>query len=185
MLESKTKNQLDHQMQMLEALPRQEAAPKRTALGKLQKDFDRIKINMQALSSESALIKISHDMGESESFNRIGEVTTNGMQRESHQTGDGGGAPMDQQQKLALVPLMQGNEVDDAIMEEREKDIRKMNQDLALVNEMFKDMAVIVEKQGGAVTEIHEATEKSHERAEAGLQQVKQAAAYQPTCAIC
>jgi hypothetical protein len=33
---------------------------------------------------------------------------------------------------------MQGREVDDAIIEERERDIRKINQDLALVNEMFK-----------------------------------------------
>jgi hypothetical protein len=48
----------------------------------------------------------------------------------------------------------------------------------------FRDMAEIVEKQGGSVTEIHDATEKSHERAQAGLAQVKQAAAYQPTCIV-
>ncbi len=41
-------------------------------------------------------------------------------------------------QSLTLKPLLQGREVDDAILEERNKDILKMNQDLALVNEMFK-----------------------------------------------
>lgn len=181
-------------MQMLEALPRQEAAPKRTALGKLQKDFERIKINMQALTSEAALIKVSQDMAGVEVFSRIanialigpgGELSGDMQQRIMHAADDNNNMPLPPQQKLTLMPLMQGQEVDDAIMEEREKDIKKMNTDLALVNEMFKDMAVIVEKQGAAVTEIHDATEKSHERAEAGLNQVKQAAAYQPTCTIC
>ena len=45
-------------------------------------------------------------------------------------------------------------------------------------------MADIVEDQGIKIEQIHTATETSHERAEAGLEQVKQAAAYQPTCII-
>lgn len=45
-------------------------------------------------------------------------------------------------------------------------------------------MAEIVETQGGKIDEIHMATETSHERAQAGLNQVKQAAAYQSSCAI-
>lgn len=46
-------------------------------------------------------------------------------------------------------------------------------------------MAVLVEKQGKQVDEIHVAAEKSHERAQSGLQQVNQAAGYQPGCVIC
>jgi hypothetical protein len=45
-------------------------------------------------------------------------------------------------------------------------------------------MAGLVEKQADAVTEIAKSTEISHERAQAGLAQVKQAAAYQPGCSI-
>lgn len=45
-------------------------------------------------------------------------------------------------------------------------------------------MADIVEDQGVKIDQIHVATEVSHERAEAGLEQVKQAATYQPTCII-
>ena len=69
-------------------------------------------------------------------------------------------------------------------MEERERDIRKLNSDLQMVHEMFKDMASIVEKQGELVEEIAITTETSHERAKAGLTQVQQAAAHQTTCIV-
>jgi hypothetical protein len=39
---------------------------------------------------------------------------------------------------MQITPVLQGQEVDDAIMEERDRDIKKMNQDLLLVNEMFR-----------------------------------------------
>lgn len=45
-------------------------------------------------------------------------------------------------------------------------------------------MADIVGQQGAAVTIIGETATASHEKAEAGLAEVKQAAAYQPTCTI-
>jgi hypothetical protein len=45
-------------------------------------------------------------------------------------------------------------------------------------------MADIVDKQGEHIDTIHTATETSHERAQAGLEQVKQAADYQPVCTI-
>lgn len=50
---------------------------------------------------------------------------------------------------------------------------------------MFQDMANIVEQQGEMIEEIADMTEKSHGRAQAGLEQVKQAAAYQPSCTVC
>lgn len=45
-------------------------------------------------------------------------------------------------------------------------------------------MAAIVQEQGGHVEKIHTATEESHEHAKEGLEQVKQAAQYQPGCAV-
>lgn len=45
-------------------------------------------------------------------------------------------------------------------------------------------MANIVQAQGAQIEEIHTATESSHEKAQAGLEQVKQAAAYQPGCVL-
>ena len=44
----------------------------------------------------------------------------------------------DHLQQLKLQPLMHGQEVDDAILEEREREIRKIHHDMVLVNEMFQ-----------------------------------------------
>ncbi len=78
--------------------------------------------------------------------------------------------------------LFKDEDIEAAIIEERERDIKRINNDLVLVNEMFKDMANLVEKQGVVVTQIAEQTDISRERAEAGLGEVKQAADYQPGC---
>lgn len=40
--------------------------------------------------------------------------------------------------QLQLIQTLQGKDVDEAIQRERERDLRKINQDLAMVNEMFK-----------------------------------------------
>eukprot|EP00607_Mallomonas_marina_P002812 CAMPEP_0182428904 /NCGR_PEP_ID=MMETSP1167-20130531/24494_1 /TAXON_ID=2988 /ORGANISM="Mallomonas Sp, Strain CCMP3275" /LENGTH=109 /DNA_ID=CAMNT_0024612113 /DNA_START=627 /DNA_END=956 /DNA_ORIENTATION=+ len=83
-----------------------------------------------------------------------------------------------------LIQAYKDNDVDQAIIEEREREIRKINRDLVLVNEMFKDVASLVEGQRGTVEQIAVATESSHERAQAGLEQVQQAAANQSSCCI-
>lgn len=157
---------MDKEFQKIEAMPRPEAAPKRTALGKLMKDFDKVKVNIQAILNESALVKVVNERGEVESFARTGAVAAgttsalNGTMSSNNnatQNGTQGWAsvgatdhnnlpapPMNKQQQaqhiqqLKLQPLMQGKEVDDAILEERERDIKKMNHDLVLVNEMFQ-----------------------------------------------
>ena len=45
-------------------------------------------------------------------------------------------------------------------------------------------MADLVDKQGGHIEDIHTSTEVSHERAQQSLEQVKQAASYQPGCVL-
>lgn len=41
-------------------------------------------------------------------------------------------------QQFQSLQTLQGKDVDEAISRERERDLRKINQDLAMVNEMFK-----------------------------------------------
>lgn len=48
----------------------------------------------------------------------------------------------------------------------------------------LRDMANIVEKQNEMVTNIAVTTEQSHEKAQQGLEQVKQAASHQSACII-
>lgn len=54
----------------------------------------------------------------------------------------------------------------------------------SLISFPSRDMAEIVDQQGIMVEEIVVSTEKSHERAQAGLDQVQKAAANQATCTI-
>jgi hypothetical protein len=156
---------MDAEYQKVDALPRPEAASKRTTLGKLMKDFDKVKVHIQAILNEASLVKIVNERGEVESFARTSSVVTSSGAPTPPAAGSAGGAapswgrggasfadqneepprpPMSKQeqaqhiQQLKLKPLLQGQEVDDAILEERERDIKKMNHDLVLVNEMFK-----------------------------------------------
>ena len=144
-----------------------------TTIGKLQKDFDRLKVNLQSLISESALIKITMN------DNTFKNTKTDDVLVEELNNNRTVFQP-----QFIIHNTMTGQEVDDAIMAERERDIKKMNQDLLLVNEMFRDMASIVDKQGGQIDEIEKTTETSHERAKAGLEQVRQAANHQSSCLV-
>lgn len=191
-LESKLKSQLDSLARQMESSPKSpEIAQKRIALSKLQKDFERVKVGMQAITSESALIKVTPVANSNgEGAGGMGIFTggrfsrTEDIEHSTNNNGNQSNGSSNDREGPILIQHMVGAEVDAAIMEERERDIRKINKDLALVNEMFKDMAQIVESQGTMIEEIHETTEKSHDRAKAGLQQVQQAAAYQPGCYI-
>ena len=171
-MEIRIKNELDSQLKGLDQLPRTEIAQKRIALGKISKDFDRIKQLVVLTISEASAIKV--DANAKATSGAAGGDSV--FRMDQGKGGDGKNIQGGQQQFQQQIV---GQEVDDLIAEEREKDIKKMNQDLRLVNEMFKDMAEIVEKQNPHIEQIAEQTEKSHERAQAGLEQVQQAAAHQ------
>lgn len=117
--------QLDAEIRQLDLQPRPSVAQKRIALGKLSKDFDRLKSTLSAITSECGAIRVS-------------SVTeTNGYFRTG---GDDDKVSSDRQNvnQLQLIQTLQGKDVDEAIQRERERDLRKINQDLAMVNEMFK-----------------------------------------------
>lgn len=141
--DSRLKNQLDFQMKQLENAPRTpELAQKRIALGKLGKDFDKIKVGLQSIYTESALIQVTQE-GAGGGKGRSGKGGPAGFgddETRGEETTSGGGRGLFQKQvqEPRLIQQMQGQEVDDAIMEERDRDIRKMNQDLHLVNEMMR-----------------------------------------------
>jgi hypothetical protein len=162
--EVKLKKNIDSYAQKVESLPRAEAASKRTVLGKMQKDYERLRVSVSAIVNESALVKVVNERGEQETFARTGAVpmsasglasssgSGSGSGSGSSSAGGGGGngtvftgkasaqaqLQQGQQQQQNLQLLLSGKEVDDAILEERERDIKRVNQDLVLVNEMFK-----------------------------------------------
>ena len=160
---SHSQTQLEKELRRADALSKTDGTQARVALLKLQKDFERVKGGVQGVMQDAASIEISKEEVQGKVSVSSGEV------------GQGG---------LRVVQAMQGREVDEAIMAERERDIKKINQDMVLVKEMFRDMAELVNSQGSAIEEIAEKTESSHERAKAGLVQVQQAAGHQPGCIL-
>ena len=79
---------------------------------------------------------------------------------------------------------MQEEAINDAILREREEEIRTINADVHKVNEIFRDLATLVDKQQDDVDKIGELVERSHAHAEKGLDQVQKAAANQSSSAL-
>jgi hypothetical protein len=104
----------------VDAMSKNDGLQKRVAVIKLQKDFERVKLGIQGVTREASSIEISRDEQNAKSETNPSATAT---------SLPGG---------MKLLQTMQGKEVDEAIMEERERDIRKINEDLLLVKEMFR-----------------------------------------------
>jgi hypothetical protein len=99
--------------------------------------------------NESQLVKPSVQSGvpgvssssssSSSQFNRTGNSSINSVfMDDNNGNGDNTIVVNNGGQKLVLKPLIQANDVDDMIIEEREKEIKKLHQDLLLVHDMYK-----------------------------------------------
>lgn len=116
-------------MEMLQfdlALKDQDSKPdlQRATLQKLSKDFERLKISFDALSTEAQLIAISTAVSSNDNFNRTG-------------ASENGGGGLNQKQQLGFKLVLHEHD-DEKEIEERAQEIKKLNADLILVNDMFK-----------------------------------------------
>ena len=126
-LEDNIKTRMDSQLRSLEDPQLQrsvEVVQKRTLLIKLSKDFDRVKASLTVVIAESSTVRVGG--------NRDDAGSSGGSKN-----GSGGSGQQQQQQMLLQSQLVQGQDVDQMILEERHRDIVKMNQDLLLVKEMM------------------------------------------------
>jgi hypothetical protein len=126
---------MDRQLSLLDAMSRTEAAAPRAALSKLQKDLERLRGTMQSVASDVSLLRVSAEAETDPAASAWRILSPGGSSDEQQQQYQ---QQQQQPQQLALKPLMHEQDVDQMIIEERERDIKKLNHDLALVNEMFK-----------------------------------------------
>ncbi|KAH8050373.1 hypothetical protein JL722_11337 [Aureococcus anophagefferens] len=82
----------------------------------------------------------------------------------------------DRRGRVQLQVAMQEEAINDAILREREEEIREINQNVHKVNEIFRDLATLVDKQQGEVDQIGELRAQQqrcelHHRASAFLEQ--------------
>jgi hypothetical protein len=123
---------LDEHVRTVNALPRDQAVARRVSVVKLQKDYEKIKVQYQTILSNYSTIRVDRSAGTS--------GNADGSFSNAYDNSAGGfSAPQgrQQQQQHQMIQL-QGQDVEDMIIEEREKDIQKINHDLVLVNEMFR-----------------------------------------------
>jgi len=188
----------------IEDLPRKEQARPKAALSKLRKDFDRVAVDLRKTiekikASRRAALKKNGKPTTSSSarggaLTKQQQVTSGkGDLQKPHRVGQAQFGPSDApgdldvvigDQRIQLQVAMEEEAINDAILREREEEITEINQNVHKVNEIFKDLANLVDKQQTEVDQIGDLVEKSHAHAEKGLDQVQKAAKLQPTCAI-
>lgn len=176
------------------ALPRSEQTRPRAAAGKLKKDHDRVASDLSRIvarlkqSRRAALArpapKVQQQRQPPKQQPRQQQPHTVGRAQFGPSDAPGDLDVMIGSERVQLQVAMQEEAINDAILREREEEIREINQSVHKVNEIFKDLATLVDKQQNDVDQISELVEKSHQHAEKGLDQVQKAAKLQPGCAI-
>lgn len=141
---------------------------------KLCKDFEAISNQLEA-----AVVKISAQE----------QAIQNALVAQSQ---DGGGADgksgrivaEHQGQVIEFEELENEIAHNEALIEEREKDIEKIHKSVAQVNEIFRDLAAIVSEQQTAIDDIETHIHESLEQTQHGLEEVKKASEMQSRCVI-
>ncbi|KAF1779604.1 hypothetical protein JG688_00004940 [Phytophthora aleatoria] len=190
----------------LEQFQRQVLAIKRasTASGSVDEDLhDRIRFAC-LLQEEiaKALARVPVDAANSlikrklcKDFESISTQLETAVLRVSAREQEQQQALKDQQQDGRIVAEHQGqvfefaeleNEIahNEALIEEREQDINKIHQSVAQVNEIFRDLAAIVQDQQGAIDDIETHVHESMQQTQQGLDEVKKASDAQGYCTI-
>lgn len=103
------------------------------------KDFDLIKANIDVVVKQSALVKVTAtDEFAKDSFSRVQPTSPT----ESHATSSGSTTSTTPDNSVLMVKQqqiqMQVVDVDELLILERERDIKKLHHDLALVKDMYQ-----------------------------------------------
>ena len=115
---------------------------------------------------------------------KYGGMQNPGFDRRS--STDSNGQPVIDEGKFLQLDLHTQEEdaVNEAILKEREQDIKQINQQVHMVHETFKDLAELVNEQQESVDKIANNVDSAHENTKEGVRQLEKAAEYQTSCII-
>jgi t-SNARE complex subunit (syntaxin) len=82
------------------------------------------------------------------------------------------------------MQLLQAEDLDERLLQEREEEIVAINQSVVKVNEIFRDLGELVSRQQEDIDAIEQNVQHSHAAAKSGLEQVAKAAKYQAGCSL-
>jgi len=174
-LSSRISSKISRVQQSMQNMDRGEAAKYRHTVGKLTKDFGGLKRN------ESRVKASVERWREAEKMKKKQQGSTN----RDINSSNGGDALFHEEMSNKLQQVqINPSDMNEEILRERNTEIRAINEQMANVNEIFKDLAHIVNNQQEDVDNIEEMMEKTHEHAKAGLEQVEKANEYQKGCLV-
>ncbi len=116
----------------------------KATLLRMQKDFEKLRINVESLGKESLLVRVdvtggggggSKPAGFGPSVgSRLPGEDRNFWISDEHNSQQ---SQQQLQQQTVFRPVLQEHDIDQMLIEERERDIKKINEDLAIVHDMF------------------------------------------------
>lgn len=90
-----------------------------------------------------------------------------------------------EQQVLGQLRTLDNEEIDVAIMEERNEAIKAVHQNVVVLNSLFKDMAQLVSEQQEGINAIENNVASAHQKTKQGVNELEQALEHQKsTCVI-
>lgn len=116
----------------------------KATLLRMQKDFEKLRINVESLGKESLLVRVDVSGG-----GPVGKPAGFGPSVGSKLGADGSGfgssdstqgqvtQSQQLQQQTVFRPVLQEHDIDQMLIDERERDLKKINEDLAIVHDMF------------------------------------------------
>jgi len=168
-LGNKIETKLQQQEQSLHSMSRTEASRNRATHIKLTRDYHWVQTKFKNLQLEARQIRSNIEA------RRRAEL----QDRERREFVEG----IDEDNQRLQMQL-QDDRVTEEIMREREEEVRKINQGMHQVNEIYKDLANIVSYQQDQVDEVETHMEKANKNAESGLKQIEKARAKQDQACI-
>jgi t-SNARE complex subunit (syntaxin) len=156
-LESRLKEQILGQRQRLQN--QSQTSAQKQALSKLERDFERVQSTVTALKA-----RVNKH---AKQYQQRGGTS---ISNENSNNNNKALSALQQQQIL-----LQQDRLQEEIMREREEEIRKINQGMHQVNQIYKDLAHIVGEQQEHVDAIEDKMEDSKTAAQSGLDQIHKA----------
>ena len=131
------------------------------ALLKLERDFEKVQASVTLTKS-----KVQKQMKQYQQLDGVR------LQDERAASNNNNSARTVLQQQQILI---QRDQLQQEIMQEREDEIRKINKGMHQVNQIYKDLAHIVGEQQEHVDQIEDKMEESKTAAQSGLEQIYKA----------
>lgn len=116
----------------------------KATLLRMQKDFEKLRINVESLGKEALLVRVEVAGAGAGSKPAGFGPSIGGPGKFGDDDRHGGSADSNRpqqsqmlQQETVFRPVLQEHDIDQMLIEERERDIKKINEDLAIVHDMF------------------------------------------------